>query len=155
MVVGRGAGTGVAGGVKGAHRTALVAGSSRGGLASWTPRGALGTTRLPAGPEQVAGAVLGDQALAVAGAELVPEPADVHVDRPAVGGELPLPDLADQVGAAEHGRRVRGEEGEELEPVEGGRAPPPAPPAPPLVMVEQQPAVGAGRLARHQGARGD
>src|SRR3984957_13964993 len=132
MVVGRGAGTGVAGGVKGAHRTALVAGSSRGGLASWTPRGALGTTRLPAGPEQVAGAVLGDQALAVARAELVPKPADVHVDRPAVGGELPLPDLADQVGTAEHAVRVRGEEGEQLELLEGELDIGPVHPEPPL-----------------------
>ena len=39
----------------------------------------------------------------------------MHVDRPAVGGEVPLPYLAHQVGAGEHGRRVRGEEGEQLE----------------------------------------
>jgi hypothetical protein len=74
----------------------------------------------------------------------VPEPADVHINGPAVGREVALPDLPDQVGAAEHRRRVRGEEGEQLEFLESQRDLGAVHPDPPLVVVKQQ----AGTLAR-------
>ncbi len=83
--------------------------------------------RIPTGlrrqrAELVADPVLGDQALAVKRAELLPDPADVHVHGPAVprhGPRVPLrapaswpevtaPDLIDQLGAAEYRARMRG-----------------------------------------------
>src|SRR5690242_7292497 len=85
--------------------------------------------RAPSGrgrAELVADAVLGHQVLAVARAELAPDPAHVHVHgaavlrhRPAVRAEVAVPDPLDEVGAGEHGGRVRGEEGQQLEFLEG------------------------------------
>ena len=63
----------------------------------------------------------------------------MHVDGPAVGREVPLPDLMHQVGAAEHGRRVRREEGEQLELLEGQRDLGAVHREPPLLVIEQQP----------------
>jgi hypothetical protein len=63
----------------------------------------------------------------------------VHVDGPAVGGEVALPDLPDQVGPAEHRCRVGGEEGEQLEFLEGQRDLGAVHQDPPLLVIEQQP----------------
>ena len=76
--------------------------------------------------ELVADAVFGDQALAVARAQLVPDPADVHVHGAAVPRDVlavprdgPVPDPLDQIRAGEHRGRVRAEEGQQLELPEG------------------------------------
>jgi hypothetical protein len=74
----------------------------------------------------------------------------VHVHGPAVGGEVAVPDLPDQVGPAEHRRRVRGEEGEQLELLVGERDLGAVDPDPPLIVVEQQPRT----IARGLGALG-
>ena len=68
----------------------------------------------------------------------------MHVNGPAVGREVALPDLTDQVGPAEHRRRVRSEEGEQLEFLESQRDLRAVHPDLPLVVVKQQ----AGTLAR-------
>src|ERR1700722_20359204 len=91
------------------------------------------------GAELVADAVLGDQVPAVGRAELVPEPAHVHVDGSAVGREIALPDPSHQVGTGEHGRRVGRQEREQLELLERERDLRPVDPDPTLVVVEQQP----------------
>jgi hypothetical protein len=90
--------------------------------------------------------VLGDQALTVHRAELAPEPADMDVDGAAVDTDVPAvrrglgpPDAADQVGAAEHGARVRAEEGQQFELLKGQRELRAAGPGPALNVVDQQP----------------
>jgi len=87
----------------------------------------------------------------------------VHVDRAAVRGEVALPGLPHQVGAAEHHRRVRGKESEQLELLKRQRYLGPVHPHPALVVVEQQPGpladgLGAGRGQcgrRHRTRHGD
>ncbi len=76
----------------------------------------------------------------------------MHVDGAAVGGEVPLPDLLDQVGPAEHRRRVRGEEGEQLEFLEGQRDLGAVHQDQPLLVIEQQPWTLAGGPAGGAGA---
>jgi hypothetical protein len=93
----------------------------------------------------------------------VAEPADVHVDRAAVGGEVALPDLAHQIGPGEHGRRVRRQEGEQLELLERQRDLGPVHPDAALVVVEQQAgppargplASGRGRKRADRAGRGN
>jgi hypothetical protein len=87
--------------------------------------------------------VLGDQALTVHRAELAPETADVDVDRAAVTPDVPVvrpvrPDVLHEVGAAEHGGRVRGEEGQQLELLEGQRDLGAVDPRPALDVVDEQ-----------------
>ena len=68
----------------------------------------------------------------------MPQPADVHVDRAAVGGEVTLPHPLYQVGAAEHRRRVRAKECQQLEFLECERDLRAVHPDPSLLVVEQQ-----------------
>jgi hypothetical protein len=72
----------------------------------------------------------------------------VHVDGPAVGREVPLPDFPDEVGAAEHRRRVGGEKGQQLELLKGQRDLGAVHPDPPLVLVKQQPGTPGRGLTR-------
>ncbi|MBV9381908.1 MAG: DUF2254 domain-containing protein [Streptosporangiaceae bacterium] len=112
---------------------------------------------LPGEPGGVAGRraelvpdpVLGDQASAVGRAELVPQPADVHVDRAAALGEVALPHLPDEVGPAEHGGRVRGQEGQQLELLVRQRYLPAAGDGPPLRVIQNQVGAGARVRVRH------
>jgi hypothetical protein len=100
----------------------------------------------PARAELVADAVLGDQAPAVARAELAPDPADVHVHgaavlrhRPAVLAGGAVPDSLDQFGPGEHSGRVGGEERQQLEFLEGELDLAPVDPDTALRVVKEQP----------------
>ena len=68
-------------------------------------------------------------ARAVVGAAVVGE---------AVAGEAALPDVPDEVRAAEYPGRVRGEEGQEFELLEGQRDLAAAGPDPALHMIQEQ-----------------
>ena len=93
--------------------------------------------------ESVADAVLRDQALAIARAELAPEAAHVHVHGAAVPRhgaaivtKITMPDLADQIGPGEHRVRMRAEEGQQLELLEGQLDPVPVSPDTALGLVQ-------------------
>src|SRR5581483_1252810 len=99
-------------------RAVIGAGQSTGASTKSRASGGPGSLR-PRGTSEVGGSVPDaadrlDQRL-VLGAELGPEPADVHVDRPGAPVELVSPDLAQERGAREHPARPRGEEPEQLE----------------------------------------
>src|SRR5580704_1023191 len=104
-------------------------------------------------PVLVPGAVLGDQALTMHRAELAPQAADMDVDGAAVPPDVPAvrhvgPDLLHEVGAAEHGGRVRAEEGQQLELLEGQRDFGAVDPDPALVAVDEQTGRGLGEQDR-------